>query len=118
MTVPRIRRIRLTAAAATDFANILRWTTAHFGTAQARLYADTISAAVAALAEGPNIPGTKPRPDIGEDVTTLHVARHGRKGRHFLLYRLAPASEVATIEVLRLLHDGMDLQGHVDIDGG
>ena len=44
---------------------------------------------------------------------TLHVARCGRKGRYFVLYRVSEAAEAPTIEVLRLPHDSMDLVHHV-----
>ena len=44
---------------------------------------------------------------------TLHVARGGRKGRHFVLYQVSETAEARTIEVLRLLHDSMDAVRHV-----
>ena len=50
------------------------------------------------------------REDIGLGISTFHVARHGRKGRHFVVFKVAPQQ---TIEVLRLLHDSMDLARHV-----
>ena len=37
------------------------------------------------------------------------AARHGRKGRHFVVFR---SSAPYQIEVLRLLHDSMDLACH------
>ena len=43
-------------------------------------------------------------------LRTLHVARHGRRRRHFLLYRIVKGR---TIEIGRILHDQMDLQLHV-----
>ena len=51
--------------------------------------------------------------DIARGLMTLHVARYGRKGRHFLLFRLGAEQEALCIDVLRILHDGMDLQRHV-----
>jgi toxin ParE1/3/4 len=36
----------------------------------------------------------------------LHIARHGRRGRHFLLYRI---HEGGIIEIGRILHDQMDV---------
>ena len=44
---------------------------------------------------------------------TLHVARKGRKGRHFVVFRVARDPDHDVIEVLRLLHDSMDLQRHL-----
>ena len=105
--------VRLTAAAEADFEELLRWTADQFGEAQARIYAETISAAVNDLAIGPTIVGARKRDDILKGIFTLHVARDGRKGRHFVMFRVGPASNRKVIEVLRLLHEAMDLQRHL-----
>jgi toxin ParE1/3/4 len=105
--------VRLTAAAEGDFQHILRWTVAHFGEAQARTYAETLSAAIEALAAGPTTSGATQRHDITKGLLTLHVARQGRKGRHIVLFRVGLDQEREVIEVLRLLHDAMDLQRHL-----
>ena len=112
MTPPRRWRIRLTAAAETDFRNILSWTSEHFGERQAHAYADTLTDAIEALTEGPDLSGSKKRNDIGEGLRVLHVAREGRKGRHFVLYRAESQADPPAIDVLRLLHDSMDLPRH------
>ncbi len=78
--------VRLTAAAEADFEDILRWTVGRFGEAQARIYAETLSAALNDL---------------------------GRKGSHFVMFRVGRAPDREVIEVLRLLHDAMDLQRHL-----
>jgi len=44
---------------------------------------------------------------------TLHVARNSRKGRHFIMFRIGQAPGGDVIEVLRLLHDAMDLERHL-----
>jgi toxin ParE1/3/4 len=105
--------IRLTAAAEADFHEILRWTLAQFGEAQARVYAETLSAALNDLAAGPTVTGARERNDIAEGLSTLHVARKGRKGRHFVMFRIGHDQGRGVIEVLRLLHDAMDLQRHL-----
>ncbi len=105
--------VRLTAAAEADFGEILRWTVDQFGEAQARIYAETISAALNDLAAGPAIVGARKRDDILKGIFTLHVARKGRKGRHFVMFRVGRAPNREVIEVLRLLHDAMDLQRHL-----
>jgi toxin ParE1/3/4 len=51
-------------------------------------------------------------PELGETVATLHVARQGRKGRHLLVFRVSASERV--VEVLRILHDSMDLSRHLD----
>jgi toxin ParE1/3/4 len=115
----RLWAVRLAAAAEADFQDILRWTKNQFGEAQAHAYAQTLSAALQALAAGgPTTAGAKARDEIAKGLFTLHVARHGRKGRHFVLFRIGGdnagrgvAREV--VEVLRVLHDAMDLARHL-----
>ena len=107
-------RVRLTAAAESDIRNILQWTTERFGPAQARIYSETLSRAIQALAAGPNVVGCKRCDAIAEGLFTLHIARDGRKGRHLVLYRVGDSGEHSTIDVLRLLHDSMDLVRHVN----
>jgi len=106
----RTWRVRLGAAAELDFANVLKWTAENFGVRQSRVYRDTLVHAIGELANGPNVAGSKARDEIMPGLRTLHVARHGRRGRHFLMYRAAPKS---TIEIVRILHDKMDLQRHI-----
>lgn len=103
--------VRLSAAAEADYRQILRWTVENFGSAQAQSYADTLSSALKALSAGPSIIGVKERPEVGNNIGTLHVARNGRKGRHLVMFRIQ-GNEV--IDVLRLLHDSMDLERHLD----
>jgi toxin ParE1/3/4 len=103
-------KIRLSAHAEQDARSILSWTRTHFGSRQAEAYAMTLSLALEALFEGPAILGVKARPDLGPDIGTLHVARKGRRGRHFIIFR---ANHPDTLDVLRILHDSMDLPRHV-----
>ena len=103
-------RVRLGAAAEVDFANILKWTTENFGARQSRVYGDTLVQAVGELADGPNVAGSRARDEIMPGIRTLHVARRGRRASHFLMYRAAPKR---TIEIVRILHDRMDLRRHV-----
>ncbi len=102
-------RVRLAASAEADYRNILRWTADHFGTIQARRYAHILEAAIEELTERPEVPGSRERSDIGRGIRVLHVARHGRRGRHLLLYRISSKTEPLLIDVLRVLHDRMDL---------
>jgi len=107
-------RVRLGAAAELDFANILTWTAENFGAGQSRIYRDTLVQAIGELADGPDVAGSRARDGIMPGLHTLHVARHGRRGSHFLMYRAAPER---TIEIVRILHDRMDLQRHVPFAG-
>jgi toxin ParE1/3/4 len=100
-------RVRLGSAAELDFANILRWTSENFGTRQSRVDRDTLVKAITELSGGPDVAGSTARDEIMSGLRTLHVARHGRRGSHFLMYRAASGG---TIEIVRILHDRMDLQ--------
>jgi toxin ParE1/3/4 len=112
MTGERRWIVRLTAAAEADYQNIIAWTLEQFGDLQARVYADTLSSALVELTAGPTTVGANERSEIGKGLFTLHVARGGRKGRHFVLFRIAPDKPQSRIEVLRLLHDAMDPKLH------
>ena len=116
MTEHQRWRVRLAAAAKADLRSILRWTAQHFGEVRARIYADNLRAAIDELAEGPRVIGARERDDIAKGLMTLHVARGGRKGRHFVLYRVNTRVPTPVIEVLRLLHDSMDLPRHIERD--
>jgi toxin ParE1/3/4 len=105
--------VRLASQAAQDLFDIVSWTAKNFGTHQAEYYAETITLAIEALHDGPETMGIKAREDIGSGILTLHVARHGRKGRHFVVLN---TSEGRIINVLRLLHDSMDLARHLPED--
>jgi len=105
--------VRLAAAAEADFGQILAWAREQFGEAQAFAYADTIALALEALLESPETIGVKPRGDIMKGLSCLHVARQGRKGRHFIMFRVARGAQTDVIEVLRILHDSMDLPRHL-----
>lgn len=101
--------VRLGQQAEQDFVEILQWTTKTFGEGQASTYAETIALAIEALEGGPDILGARAREDIQPGIRTLHVARQGRAGRHFVVFRAARSD----IDVLRLLHDSMDLLRHL-----
>ncbi|WP_322033680.1 type II toxin-antitoxin system RelE/ParE family toxin [Paraburkholderia sp. J76] len=103
--------IRLTDSAETDFRNIVRWSAGQFGQRQATAYAKTLSHALQELMAGPTVPGTRVRDDILPGLRSLHVARNRRKGRHFVLFRVS-ATHAQCIDVLRILHDAMDLPRH------
>ena len=102
--------VRLAEKAERDLLDALVWTTDQFGALQADDYLETLTLALEALTDGPNIVGSKVRDDIGLGIRTLHVARLGRKGRHLVVFRMADGQ---FIDVIRLLHDSMDLAKHL-----
>lgn len=105
-------RVQLSQSAERDFFSILHWTTEQFGKRQARVYETTLRSALKALATGPGAVGSRARPDLGSDLGSLHVARQGRHGRHLVVF--CAHQEAKTIEVLRILHDSMDLSRHLN----
>lgn len=103
-------RVRLAEQAERDLLGITLWTVENFSAQQAEIYVETLSLAIEALHDGPEVFGATVRDDLALGVRTLHVARQGRRGRHFVVFR---AASEQTIEVLRLLHDSMDLARHL-----
>lgn len=103
--------VRLAATAEADFEHVIQWTVEQFGEQQAIAYSNTLSMAMVALTEGPDISGAKARDEILKGLFSLHVARQGHKGRHFIMFR---CGSDGVIEVLRILHDSMDLARHID----
>jgi toxin ParE1/3/4 len=101
--------IRVGAAAELDFANILKWTAENFGPRQAQIYREALVEAIGELANGPDVNGSKSRDDIIHGIRSLHIAGHGHRGRHFLIYRVTPGR---IIEIGRIMHDRMDLRRH------
>ena len=109
-------RIRLSGVAERDIVEILRATLDRFGTRQAGVYRVTLLAALRDLGEGPGVAGSVARDEIMVGLRSLHVARGRRRGRHFVLYRVVGGD---MIEIVRILHDGMELAGHIPPrDGG
>jgi len=106
-------RVRLTAAAETDFNRILRETAERFGERQATVYAETLLAALEALRDGPRAPGARPRDELAKGIFTLHAARAGRKARHLIVFRIEPGRGGKFVQVLRVLHEAMDLPRRV-----
>lgn len=102
--------VRLTHQAELDVLDITQWTAEQFGELQADQYLETISLALEALANGPETPGVKNRNELGPDICTLHIARHGRKASHFVMFRV---SEAQVLDILRILHDRMELSRHI-----
>jgi toxin ParE1/3/4 len=100
--------IRLSQTAEADFDEILLWTAKQFGAARAVAYCDRLAATLASLERGPEIAGARRRDEIGADLRTLHV---GRRARHLIMFRIGDEND-RTIDVLRILHDAMDLERH------
>ncbi len=105
----RTWEVRLSDTAEADYDGVLRWTSARFGAMQAASYGGLLAVALARLERGPATTGARQREEIGAGLRTLHL---GRRGRHVILFRIGSELE-RTIDVLRILHDAMDLARHV-----
>ena len=104
--------VKLSDAAGKDFQGIVEWTAENLGETQALIYSETLTLALESLAEGPSLVDAKQRDEILKGLRSLHVERQGRKGRHFIMFRVA-GGDRKVIEVLRVLHDSMDLSRHL-----
>lgn len=103
--------VRLVAVSERDYQEVIKRSAQDFGPLQAEVYAETLGLAIDALREkGPKTIGVKEREEIGPGIFTLHAAKHKRKASHFLVFRVL---EIRTIEILRILHERMDLASHI-----
>ncbi|MGI3899856.1 MAG: type II toxin-antitoxin system RelE/ParE family toxin [Janthinobacterium lividum] len=105
---------RTTAAAQRDFADIVERSGRTFGPAQARRYRVLLIDALVALQSGPRPLGSFGRDAIAPGFRVLPMSRAGRRGRHLLVYRPVGPD---IIEVVRILHDRMDLARHIPPSG-
>ena len=94
-----------------DFAGIIEFTEQEFGVRQATTYKVTLKKALTALHAGAGVLGSAARDEILPGLRSLHVARNGRRGRHFVMYRASEPDRL--IEVVGILHDAMDLARHI-----
>lgn len=102
--------VRLVDAADLDYIDIIRRSARDFGAMQAEVYAETLDLAIDALgADGTEAIGVKARDEIGAGIFTLHASRFGRKAAHLLIFQV----DDSIIEVLRILHEKMDLARHI-----
>jgi toxin ParE1/3/4 len=110
----------LSPAAEQDIESILIWTHERFGEKVRLRYEALLIRAILDVAQSPDRVGSVARPEIAQNVRTYHLyhsrnrvpagVRRIGKPRHFLLYRVA---QNACIEIVRVLHDSMELERHV-----
>jgi toxin ParE1/3/4 len=109
---------RLTHAAQADIVAILAWSEEQFGRQARERYEALIVTVVRDAALGDDTAGRTPRPELGDNVFTRHLAlsrthtpgKPVHNPRHFLICR-----EDGDIMIVgRVLHDAMELQRHVD----
>lgn len=113
-----MRRLVVTAEARADVGAVLRESHLKFGPLARRRYRLLIEIAYRELAEDPNRPGVSVLPGIPADLRLFPI-RHSRNGvppedrvghpRHVIAFRF----DDAKVEIVHLLHDGMDLPGRL-----
>lgn len=112
--------IRLTAAAYGDIVDILERSEREFGVDARRRYQHLVSVALKDVGDEPERSGSAARPELGSDVRSWHLRMSRerartvdggvRQPRHFILYTII---DDATVGVLRVLHDAMELHRHL-----
>ncbi|MCU1776482.1 type II toxin-antitoxin system RelE/ParE family toxin [Pseudomonas sp. 14P_5.3_Bac1] len=103
---------RITNAARADIVDILRLSQTQFGDQARQRYTALILAALRALASTPYRIGSHDRRDRRELAPGLR-SYHLIYSRHIVFYRVANDD---LIEVVRLLHNAMDVQLHLPND--
>jgi toxin ParE1/3/4 len=112
-------RYLLAPRAAQDITEILRHSEQEFGQRARKRYGLLLRTAMEDLAEEPERPGARERPELFAQARTYHVRlsrdhvpspSRVKKPRHFLLFRVQPPG---TVEIARVLHDSMELSRHL-----
>lgn len=115
-----MRTVRIAPLARRDIAGILAWSGERFGARVRARYRRLIHGAIHDLAVAPERPGSRARPELGDEIRTYHLASSRerardeggiiRRPRHLLVYRVLGTTH---IEIVRVLHDAMDLERHL-----
>jgi toxin ParE1/3/4 len=112
-------RFRLARPALIDLANILSTSAERWGADGRQRYAAVLAAAMRQVADDPDGPLTRKRPDLGSGIRNFHVRYVRRSGDtakvrrpvHVLYYRVA---QEGVIEIVRVLHERMEPSRHFD----
>ena len=90
-----------------DIVDVLKHTRERWGRDQAREYRNLIREALNTIAAEPQrgrVRGTRP------EILSYHIKQPGRNARHIVFYRVSAAG---AFEIVRLLHDSMDFDEHL-----
>jgi toxin ParE1/3/4 len=97
-------KINITPQARSDLKNILKYTQKTWGSEQRVKYKNILYETLNKIAANPGL--GKPREELIPGYYSYHI---GSQGRHYIFYRV----ENDTIEVVRILHDSMDIGQHL-----
>lgn len=120
-----MRQYAISPAAQEDIESILAWTHENFGEHARLRYKSVIFQALNDLAENPTRAGTQVRSEVDHQARTYHL-RHSRRRvkdvagtvknpRHFILFRI---QHDGTLEIVRIVHDRMDITTQLLADDG
>jgi toxin ParE1/3/4 len=112
-------RFRLARPAQVDLANILATSAERWGAEGRQRYAAVLAAAMRQVADQPEGPLTKKRPELRSAIRSFHVRYTRRSAEdatvrrpvHVLYYRVA---QEGVIEIVRVLHERMEPSRHLD----
>jgi len=112
-------RFRLARPAQIDLANILATSAERWGAEGRQRYVAVLAAAMQQVADQPEGPLTKKRPELRSGIRSFHVRYTRRSGEdarvrrpvHVLYYRVA---QEGVIEIVRVLHERMEPSRHLD----
>jgi toxin ParE1/3/4 len=112
-------RFRLARPAQIDLANILAISAERWGAEARQRYAAVLAAAMRQVADQPEGPLTKKRPELRSGIRSFHVRYTRRSAEdatvrrpvHVLYYRVA---QEGVIEIVRVLHERMEPSRHLD----
>lgn len=106
-------RLVLAEAAKVDILAIVRATRAQFGPMQVPRYRALIAEARSRLKDDPNL--GHHREGLPPEARIFHIGQRGRPASHFFLYWVNVTEN--RIEVLRVLHDAMDIPRYWPVGG-
>jgi toxin ParE1/3/4 len=85
-----------------DLKDIVAYSVATWGTEQARKYNQKLKSGLTSIRQNPRL--GRPHPQLPPQYKVYHV------GRHFIVYTV----KATNIEIVRVLHDRMDLPSHIN----
>lgn len=113
-------RCVISPTALRDIEAALQWSETNLGSEATDRYAALIDCSIKDIADTPKRSGSRVCEDVSSDLRIYHLWHSRRrvplqpgrvkKPRHFLLYRVISTQ---TVELVRVLHDNMDVERHV-----
>lgn len=111
--------VRISPQACVDIADTLRFTEVRLGESVRNRYQDLLQTTFHSIAEQPTLPASMMRDELSPGLRSLHLSFNvmkvadGRllRPRHIVFYRTGTDQAV---EILRILHDAMEVAQHLN----